>query len=190
MQDQDRDAIASVFSRIQELERQGHPRDPDAEQLIRQEMQKNPGSAYYLAQTVLVQQQALQNAQARIQELQKNPSAAAQPSGSSPTAASPSTAFGRRAPAAGPAAGGLGTGFGRNNAAPAGGGFMAGALQTAVGVAGGMCWATCSAACSPATRRRPPRLPRQTRVLPRLTRMKAIFRTMAATSRFDTARHD
>ncbi|OZI17086.1 DUF2076 domain-containing protein [Bordetella genomosp. 7] len=138
MQDQDRDAIASVFSRIQELERQGHPRDPDAEQLIRQEMQKNPGSAYYLAQTVLVQQQALQNAQARIQELQKNPSAAVQPSGSNPTAASPSTAFGRRAPAAGPAAGGLGTGFGRNNAAPAGGGFMAGALQTAVGVAGGM----------------------------------------------------
>ena len=133
MQDQDRDAIASVFNRIQELERQGHPRDPDAEQLIHQEMQKNPASAYYLAQTVLVQQQALQHAQARIQELQKNPSAAAQPSG-----ANPSTAFGRRTPAAGSTAGGLGTGFGRANAAPAGGGFLAGALQTAVGVAGGM----------------------------------------------------
>ncbi|WP_160351054.1 DUF2076 domain-containing protein [Bordetella sp. 15P40C-2] len=132
MNEQDRNAIESVFNRIREVEKQAPQRDPEAEQLIRQELQKNPGSAYYLAQTVLVQQEALKTAQARLQELEKAPAQASRP------ATTPPTGFGRSAAPREPAKSGMTTGFGRSAASPAGGGFMAGAMQTALGVAGGM----------------------------------------------------
>lgn len=131
MNDQDRNAIESVFTRLREVEKQGLARDAEAEQLIHQELQKNPGSAYYLAQTVLIQQEALKNAQTRIQELEKAPAQPARP------AATPSTGFGRSAVPQAPAPGGMSTGFGRSAATPAGG-FLAGAMQTALGVAGGV----------------------------------------------------
>jgi hypothetical protein len=134
MNAQDRNAIESVFARIQEVEQQGAPRDNEAERLIQQRLQNQPQSAYYLAQTVLVQQEALKNAQQRIQELETRSSASSGQSGLS------SAGFGRRegavpsAPAATPTA----SGFGRNAGGSAGGGFLAGAMQTALGVAGGM----------------------------------------------------
>ncbi len=133
MNPQDRDAIESVFNRIQQVEQQGGQRDTDAEQLIHDRLQKQPGSAYYLAQTVLIQEQALKNAQQRIQELEKSPLAST--SGSALSAGG----FGRQPVAAQrPASAPSASGFGRNNPGAAGGGFMAGALQTAMGVAGGV----------------------------------------------------
>jgi hypothetical protein len=142
MNDQDRNAIESVFNRIREVEKQAPHRDHEAEQLIQQELQRNPGSAYYLAQTVLVQQEALKTAQARLQALESAPPTAQAPASvqapAARPAATPSTGFGRSAVAGEPARGGMTTGFGRNAAAPAGGGFLAGAMQTAMGVAGGM----------------------------------------------------
>ncbi|MFT0546237.1 DUF2076 domain-containing protein [Allopusillimonas ginsengisoli] len=133
MNPQDRNAIESVFNRIQEVEQQGGQRDNDAEQLIHDRLQKQPGSAYYLAQTVLIQEQALKNAQQRIQELEKSPSA------STSGAALSSGGFGRQpAPTQRPASTPSPSGFGRNHPGAAGGGFMAGALQTAMGVAGGV----------------------------------------------------
>lgn len=141
MNAEDRAAIESVFTRIQEVERQGAPRDNEAERLIQERLQSQPQSAYYLAQTVLVQQEALRNAQQRIQQLEtRSP-------GSSSQAGLSSTGFGRSAapasstPAAKPPASGFGrneSGFGRNAAGAGGGGFLAGAMQTALGVAGGM----------------------------------------------------
>lgn len=133
MNPQDRQAIDSVFARIEEVERQGAPRDSEAERLIQERIQQNPQSAYYLAQTVLIQQEALKNAQQKLQEQnQTDPSA---PAG----AAAPSaTGFGRQGAGQPPAAAPLSSGFGRSNAGGGGGGFLAGAMQTAVGVAGGM----------------------------------------------------
>lgn len=152
MNNQDREAIDSVFTRLQQVESQGAPRDNEAEALIQSRLQSQPGSAYYLAQTVMVQEQALKAAQQKIAELEQRSSPA-------PTASStPDTGFGRSASAPGatnaplgsgfgaspanaqapqtPGAGLSGAGFGRN--AGGGGGFLAGALQTAMGVAGGM----------------------------------------------------
>lgn len=134
MNPQDRSAIESVFNRIQEVEQQGGQRDNDAEQLIHERLQKQPGSAYYLAQTVLIQEQALKKAQQRIQELEKPAST------SIGAGALSSVGFGRqptpdqRPVSTTPPA----SDFGRKNSGAAGGGFLAGALQTAMGVAGGV----------------------------------------------------
>jgi hypothetical protein len=119
--------IEDLFSRLRA--NPGGPRDSEAETLIATQMSTTPGAAYALAQTVLVQDQALREAHERL----KAAEAAAQQ---------------RQAP---PAQGGgfldrlgLGGGPAANTAqqAPAdqgggGGGFMRGALQTAAGVAGG-----------------------------------------------------
>ncbi|MEI2415938.1 DUF2076 family protein [Orrella sp. JC864] len=142
---QDRQAIESVFDRIQQVERQGSPRDTEAEQLIEQRLQAQPGAAYYLAQTVLIQEQALQKAQERLQSLESGQGRAQSASSgvtrpSIPGIGSRLGASQQAAPVAGPqgapASNLSNAGFGRS--AGAGGGFLAGAMQTAVGVAGGL----------------------------------------------------
>lgn len=77
MNNEDRVAIEGVFSRLQEVERQGGPREPEAEQFIRSRIDAQPGAAYYLAQTVLVQEHALKVAQQKITELEQRVAAAA-----------------------------------------------------------------------------------------------------------------
>jgi Uncharacterized protein conserved in bacteria len=150
MNEQDRKAIETVFNKLRKIEREGLPRDAEAEQFIEREMRNQPGSAYYLAQTVLIQQEALKNAQVRIQELEKAAAAGARtaPASNPAHSASLSTGFGRSGSSTGfgrqtganePARAGLtGPNVGRDRTASAGGGFLAGALQTAMGVAGGM----------------------------------------------------
>ena len=144
MTPQDRQAIESVFDRLKQVETQGAPRDAEAEQFIQERLQGQPGAAYYMAQTILIQEQALQKAQAQMQQ-----SSSRQPAQSQSLS---DGGFGRQSvpgigtrlaggaeqqgAGAAPAASNLsGAGFGRN---AGGGGFMAGALQTAVGVAGGL----------------------------------------------------
>ena len=46
-------------------------KDPDAEQLLNQGLGRNPDALYILAQTVLVQKYALEQAQAQLQQLQQ-----------------------------------------------------------------------------------------------------------------------
>ncbi|MET0187105.1 MAG: DUF2076 domain-containing protein [Achromobacter sp.] len=168
MNQQDRAAIDGVFGRLSELERQGVPRDAEADKFITSRVNEQPGAAYYLAQTVVVQEQALKAAQDKITQLEQQ---------SAPKAAAANTglgySFGRAperdaapvpggAPGAGAVPGSV-TGAGavpgaaagaapNAGAAPAagglagagfgrgagGGGFLAGAMQTAMGVAGGM----------------------------------------------------
>src|SRR5690606_128179 len=98
-----------------------------------------PGSAYYLAQTVLVQQQALEEAQKKISMLERG-APAQTPTSSSTGGGGMFGRTGSQAPSrqnAQPQAAPLSSsGFGRS--AAAGGGFLAGAAQTALGVAGGM----------------------------------------------------
>ena len=112
---EDRQAIDGLFDRLREAERRGGPRDAEAEAYIRRKMAEQAGAAYYLAQTVVVQQEALREAERRIEALERE---------------------GRQ----------IERGRGPWDRAPSyedrhqhgGGGFLAGAAQTALGVAGGM----------------------------------------------------
>lgn len=67
---QDRRAIEGLFDRLVEVERRGTARDPEAEALIREETARQPGAPYYMAQTILIQEQALAMAEQRIAELE------------------------------------------------------------------------------------------------------------------------
>lgn len=116
---QDRDAIDGLFERLEDAERRGGPRDADAEALIREKIARQPAAPYYLAQTVVVQQEALKEAERRIHDLEGRSRQLDNRRG--PWDREP-TYDDRRQP---------GGGFG-------GGGFLAGAAQTALGVAGGM----------------------------------------------------
>lgn len=154
MNAQEQTAIEDLFQRLRQAEAQSGPRDAEAEALIRNLVSSQPSAPYLMAQAVLVQEQALRNQQARIEELEKQ--LAARPQQQAPQA---SGGFlgglfggGAQQPPAHPpaqAASRGGWGAGRSTMgqqpgmAPAfqqggGGGFMSGALQTAMGVAGGV----------------------------------------------------
>lgn len=137
---EDRSAIEGLFDRLADVERNGPSRDAEADALIARKLVAQPGAAYFMAQTVLVQETALRLARERIDELE---------------------AEARRRPAGGGFLGGL---FGdttprreparaeqpvaqaqarrgpwdRQDEQRGGGGFLAGAAQTALGVTGGI----------------------------------------------------
>lgn len=67
----DRQAIEDLFRRLRDAEKDGGPRDPEAEKLIERLVSRQPTVAYYLAQTVLVQQWALNAAHDRIEHLER-----------------------------------------------------------------------------------------------------------------------
>jgi uncharacterized protein len=119
----DRNAIEGLFQRLGEAERRGGPRDREAEELIARLIDRQPAAPYYLAQTVVVQQQALNEAERRIEELETRLEPRAAPARRGPWDHTPQY---------------------QNNAGSAplsgygGGGFLAGAAQTALGVAGGV----------------------------------------------------
>ena len=136
MQPEERDLITGLFGRLNGFEAQ--PRDPEADRLITRSIAMQPGAPYLLVQTVLVQEQALKAAQARIAELEAK------------AATAPTPGFLASAPRVGP--------WGNASvpptqpiqqqpfqqapvapayAPPAGGGFLRQALTTAAGVAGG-----------------------------------------------------
>ena len=76
MTPQERQLVAELFDRLASLE--GGQRDPEAERAIAEGLSRAPNAAYALVQTVLVQDEALKRADARIQELEANSSGAAQ----------------------------------------------------------------------------------------------------------------
>ena len=125
----DREAIEGLFDRLARVERETPERDAEAERFIAEATQRQPGAPYYMAQTVIVQEHALNAAQARIEQLEAELAEA-------------------RTSSQGGFLSGL---FGGDSAAPrrrargpqampqgAPGGFLAGAGQTAMGVAGGV----------------------------------------------------
>jgi hypothetical protein len=132
--------IDELFGKINQAEAQSGPRDPDAERYIGQHIGHQPAAPYYMAQAIVIQEQALNMAMARVQELEQEL---------------------RSRPAGGGFLGGLfgGGGMGRTLPPPdtsqqamdpriapytnrgyahSGGGFLGGAMQTAIGVAGGV----------------------------------------------------
>lgn len=124
----DREAIEGLFDKLARVERETPKRDAGAERVIAEAIQRQPGAPYYMAQTVVVQEHALNAAQARIEQLEAELADAR----TSPQGGFLSGLFGGssapRRPAPGPQP--------MPQGAP--GGFLAGAGQTAMGVAGGM----------------------------------------------------
>jgi uncharacterized protein len=131
MNPQDQQVIESLFQRIQQGAAQAGPRDPEAEGLIQQKLQGFPGGAYYLAQALVVQERALQQAEQRINALQQ------QAGGASAGFAGPPPGY-QQAPTPPP--------YQPQYAQPqyaqprgsGAGGFLAGAGQMALGIGGGI----------------------------------------------------
>jgi hypothetical protein len=67
MTPQERQLVEDLFDRLAQLEKT--PRDADAERLIAEGLRRAPNAIYPLVQTVLVQDEALKRADARIREL-------------------------------------------------------------------------------------------------------------------------
>jgi hypothetical protein len=130
MDTQDRRAIEELFGKLEAVEHRTGPRDPEAEAFIRSRVAAQPGAPYYMAQTIIVQEQALEQAKRRIDELEG--------AGREPEGGLLSGLFGGRNRAADRRP------VRREAVAPQpwgnqrGGGFLSGAAQTAVGVAGGL----------------------------------------------------
>lgn len=136
MDTQERQIIEGLFTRLGEVERQSGERDAEAEAFIRSRVADQPNAPYYMAQTIIVQEQALANAQQRIEELERE--LASRPAGGflgSLFGGGARVTRPQHRPAASAAAP---TMHPMVPQAGRGGGFLAGAAQTAVSVAGGM----------------------------------------------------
>lgn len=68
MTPQERDVIAGIFDRLRQAENQ--PREPEAERFIAERLREQPYAPYAMAQAIYVQETALANMQAQIEELQ------------------------------------------------------------------------------------------------------------------------
>jgi hypothetical protein len=132
----ERRIIDDLFARLGEAERRDVPRDGEAERLIQGHLGRQPAAPYYMAQAIVVQQEALANAQARIEELERELSERQAGGGflgglfGGGERAAPRAAPSQRQSQAGQ--GPWSRPYGQ------GGGFLAGAAQTAMGVAGGV----------------------------------------------------
>jgi hypothetical protein len=69
MTPQERQLVDDLFDRLAKVE--SAPRDPDAVAAMQEGLRKAPNAIYALVQTVLVQDEALKRANARIQELEQ-----------------------------------------------------------------------------------------------------------------------
>ena len=130
MTPQERQMLAELFERVRSLA--GNPRDGEAEAVIAEAAREQPYALYVLAQTALLQREALDAAAQRIQELEAR---------LTPEANAPSflgdlghSLLGAEQPPAHPPVGA----WGAPPVAPAGGGLLAGVMSSATGVAGGM----------------------------------------------------
>lgn len=149
MDHNDKQAIDGLFGKLAQVEQQAAPRDAEAESFIADRIARQPGAPYFMAQTIVVQEQALNAAQARIEELEQQAQQTQQGGGflsrmfgggapAAPvTRRQPTQGYGNQGYGGGQAQGGPFQSGGRQMPG-AGGGFLAGAAQTAMGVAGGV----------------------------------------------------
>ena len=116
----DQKAIEALFDKLATVERNAPPRDAEAEAYIRDRTTRQPAAPYYMAQTIVVQEEALAAAEKRIEELE------AQGAPGDSRQLSRSTGSVPR------------VGRSETSSPQAGPGFLAGAAQTALGVTGGL----------------------------------------------------
>jgi Uncharacterized protein conserved in bacteria len=153
MQSEEQRLIDGLFSRLKNAEAQSAPRDANAEGVIAQHIQAQPAAPYYMAQTILIQEAAIKQLNEQIQTLNQQVAelqSSKQSSGGFLAGLFGGTQTASRVNDPIPGA----QNYGRPGVAPqagyaapqsqnyapgrSGGGFMAGALQTAAGVAGGV----------------------------------------------------
>ena len=139
----ERQVIDDLFGKLRQVEKQTGPRDQEAEAHIRSQVARQPAAPYYMAQTIVMQEQALAAATARIEEMERERDA--RPAGGGFLGglfgSGGAPAAGRRPHAASddPRLADYIRGDQAAGQPPTGRpGFLAGAMQTAVGVAGGM----------------------------------------------------
>lgn len=133
MDQTERQVIEELFGKLEQAERQGGARDGQAEALIRERLERQPAAPYYMAQAIVFQEEALKQAQQRIQDLENELSQ--RPAGGGFLAG----LFGGNNEGAGQQS----PGGAARSASPLANyrdrpGFLGGAMQTAVGVAGGL----------------------------------------------------
>ncbi len=152
MNEQDKGMIEGLFQRLQQAESQMGQRDAEAEALINGLVTRQSAAPYLLSQVVLVQEQGLKNLQTQVEDLERQLAERPQGGGgflgslfgggsqpAAPAQARPAASGGWSNSPAG--AQGLtrgGANAFQQQPGAQGGGFMAGALQTAMGVAGGV----------------------------------------------------
>ncbi|KRP71144.1 DUF2076 domain-containing protein [Pseudomonas paralactis] len=166
MNSEEQTLIDGLFSRLQQAETDSAPRDAQAEARIKEHMTRQPAAGYYMTQSILVQEHALQSLDAQnkqqAQQIQQLQDELQRAKATQPAPASGggflSSIFGGSSREPQPAPNNSGGGwreparpaFGQPApqqnyqqpqapaAAPAGSGFLGGAMKTAAGVAGGV----------------------------------------------------
>lgn len=137
MTPQEQEMLQGLIQRVNQTQLQ--EKDFDAEEMLQQTLGRNPDALYILAQTVLVQQYALEQAQNQLEQLrqqQQQPRRSSSFLGSllgrneEPQAAPPAQ-YPQYAPPPPP------PGYTAGYAQPQSGGFLRSAMQTAAGVAAG-----------------------------------------------------
>lgn len=147
----DQQAINGLFSKLAHVEQQSGQRDAESDHFIQERISQQPGAPYYMAQTIVVQEQALEAAQRPIEELEYQNQQGGQRQGGGffssmfgsnqppqQRAAPQQSAYGRPPAPAGSPWGNQGQQAMPMQPQRGGGGFLAGAAQTAMGVAGGV----------------------------------------------------
>ena len=166
MNSEEQTLIDGLFSRLQQAETDSAPRDAQAEARIKEHMARQPAVGYYMTQSILVQEHALQSLDAQnkqqAQQIQQLQDELQRAKATQPAPASGggflSSIFGGGSREPQPAPSNSGGGWReparpsfnqpapQQNyqpaqapaAAPAGSGFLGGAMKTAAGVAGGV----------------------------------------------------
>jgi uncharacterized protein len=137
MDKNDRQAIEALFDKLATVARQSPPRDGESEAFIRDKIARQPGVPCYMAQTIVVQEQALAAAEARLAELEAQAAEARPANGGSFESLLGDRRELSRSTGSVPRAGSANR-ESMQGQQPGGGGFLAGAAQTALGVTGGV----------------------------------------------------
>ncbi|WP_367680179.1 DUF2076 domain-containing protein [Candidatus Fukatsuia anoeciicola] len=72
MQFEEQRLIDRLFQRLKQTEHNAEPRDAEAEQKIQGFIQQQPAAPYYMAQSLLIQEAALNRLNQQVQQLQNN----------------------------------------------------------------------------------------------------------------------
>jgi hypothetical protein len=71
MDQNERNLIDGLFAKLDQAERQSGPRDAEAQRYIVESIARQPAAPYYMAQAVLVQENALKTLNERVQDLER-----------------------------------------------------------------------------------------------------------------------
>lgn len=144
MHNQELQLIDGLFNRLQEAEQQSASRDSAAESHIQKRLSTQPAAPYYMAQVILIQEAAMKQMDQRLKALEAQVTQLQSTQQNSGGFLSGLFGGNKNTPQPPQT-----TGNGYEGGQPAnyaqtqqsgstGGGFLAGAAQTAIGVAGGM----------------------------------------------------